>query len=72
MFQSIPSTSSIYRYIHREILNKVTMRNLRRKGNFKRPAETSGKFNDGVRTIKKRDKSVYKRCELGHWEGDTV
>lgn len=69
---NIPSTSSIYRYIHKGLLNKVTMRNLRRKGNFKRPAETRGKFNDGGRTIKKRDKSVYKRDELGHWEGDTV
>lgn len=48
------------------------MRNLRRKGNFKCPAETRGKFNDGGWTIKKRDKSVYKRGELGHWEGDTV
>jgi len=45
---------------------------LRRKGKFKRPAETRGKFNDGGRSIKKRDKSVYKRTELGHWEGDTV
>ena len=45
---------------------------MRRKGKFKRPAETRGKFNDGGRSIKKRDKSVYKRTELGHWEGDTV
>ena len=68
----IPSTSSIYRYIHRKMLSKVTMRELRRKGNFKRPCEKRGKFNDGGRTIKKRDKSVYRRQELGHWEGDTV
>lgn len=53
---NIPSTSSIYRYIHKGLLNKVTMRNLRRKGNFKRPAETRGKFNDGGRTIKKEIK----------------
>ena len=70
--EKVPSASSIYRYIHRGLLNKVTMRNLRRKGAFRRPAETRGKFNDGGRTIKKRDKSVYKREELGHWEGDTV
>lgn len=70
--QRVPSTSSIYRYIHKGLLNKVTMKNLRRKGNFKRPAERRGKFNDGGRSINKRDKSVYKRCELGHWEGDTV
>ena len=48
------------------------MERLRRKGSFKRPAETRGKFNDGGRSIKKRDKSIYKRNELGHWEGDTV
>lgn len=48
------------------------MENLRRKGNFKRPAEKRGKFNDGGRTIRKRDRSVYGRKELRHWEGDTV
>ena len=48
------------------------MTKLRRKGKFKRPAETRGKFNDGGRTIRKRPKNVYKRNELGHWEGDTV
>ena len=48
------------------------MENLRRKGNFKRPAEKRGKFNDKGRTIKKRPKEIYKRQEIGHWEGDTV
>lgn len=68
----IPSTSTIYRMIKQKRLGSITMKRLRRKGKFKRPAETRGKFNDGGRTIKKRDKSVYKRIELGHWEGDTV
>ena len=68
----VPSTSTIYRMIHQKRLGNIEMVNLRRKGHFKRPAETRGKFNDGGRTIKKRDKSVYKRNELGHWEGDTV
>ena len=68
----IPSVSTIYRMIHGRRLGVITMEKLRRKGHFKRPAETRGKFNDGGRTIKKRDKSVYKRKELGHWEGDTV
>lgn len=48
------------------------MKNLRRKGKFKRPAEKRGKFNDKGRTIKKRPKEIYKRQELGHWEADTV
>lgn len=41
------------------------MKDLRRKGHFLRPAETRGKFNDGGRSIKKRDKAVYKRIEIG-------
>lgn len=68
----MPSVSTIYRMIHGNRLGIITMEKLRRKGTFKRPTESRGKFNDGGRTIKKRDKSVYKRKELGHWEGDTV
>ena len=47
------------------------MQNLTRKGTFKRPAETRGKFNIG-KTIKKRPKEIYKRNTYGHWEADTV
>ena len=69
----LPSVSTIYRMIHDKRILNITMEKLRRKGKFKRPAETRGKFNvDGSRTIKKRPKSVYKRNEIGHWEGDTV
>lgn len=68
----VPSTSTIYRMIHRKQFGTITMEKLRRKGQFKQPAETRGKFNDGGRTIKKRPKEVYKRQEIGHWEGDTV
>lgn len=68
----IPSTSTIYRFIHAKKLPKTSMKNLRRKGKFKRPAEKRGKFNDKGRTIKKRPKEIYKRQELGHWEADTV
>jgi IS30 family transposase len=67
----LPSTSTIYRMIHRNHLKRVKMEHLRRKGKFNRPAETRGKFNAGP-SIKKRPKSVYKRKELGHWEADTV
>lgn len=69
---SIPSTSTIYRMIHRKQIWQISMEHLRRKGRFKRPAEKRGKFNDGGRTIKKRPKEVYQRKELGHWEADTV
>lgn len=68
----VPSTGTIYRLIHKNEIKKVSMKQLRRKGNFKRPSEKRGKFNDGGRTIDKRPKEVYKRKELGHWEIDTV
>ena len=59
--------------IHDKRIPKVEMIQLRRKGHFKRPAETRGKFNvSSSRSIKKRPKDIYKRLELGHWEGDTV
>lgn len=67
----IPSFSTIYRWIHLGLIAKGDMRKLRRKGKFKRPQETRGRFNVG-KTIKKRPKSVYKREEIGHWEADTV
>ncbi len=67
----IPSHSTIYRWIHKGIITKVSMKKLRRKGTFKRPSETRGKFNIG-KSIKKRPKHVYKRKEIGHWEADTV
>ena len=69
---SLPSTSTIYRMIHRRQIKQIAMEHLRRKGHFKRPSETRGKFNDGGRTIKKRPRKIYERKELGHWEADTV
>ena len=69
---NMPSTTTIYRIIHTNKIKGISMNNLRRKGLFKRPSETRGKFNDGGRTIKKRPKFVYKRQEIGHWEWDTV
>lgn len=72
-FEKIPSTATIYRMIHDKRIHDITMSNLRRKGNFKRPAEKRGKFNvTADRMIKSRPKSIRKREELGHWEGDTV
>lgn len=68
---NIPSFSTIYRWIHLGLIVKGDMKKLRRKGKFKRPQETRGRFNIG-KTIKKRPKSVYNREEIGHWEADTV
>lgn len=66
-----PSISTIYRWIHLGYIPKTCIEKLRRKGKFKRPAETRGKFNIG-KTIKRRPKEVYKRNTFGHWEADTV
>lgn len=67
----IPSTSTIYRWIHKKQLIKGDMKKLRRKGKFKRPQEKRGRFNIG-KTIRKRPREVYKRSTYGHWEVDTV
>lgn len=69
--EKIPCFSTIYRWIHQKYLIKGNMTKLRRKGKFKRPAETRGRFNIG-KPIKKRPKEVYKRQSIGHWEADTV
>lgn len=69
--QNFPSLSTIYRWIHLGYVPKINIKHLRRKGTFKRPAETRGKFNIG-KTIKKRPREVYKRNTYGHWEADTV
>ena len=69
--QGCPSFSTIYRWIHKKLILKGDMTKLRRKGKFKRPAETRGRFNIGKR-ISKRPKEVYKRTTIGHWEADTV
>lgn len=66
-----PAFSTIYRWIHRGLIVKGDMTKLRRKGKFKRPQETRGRFNIGKR-IKMRPKEVYKRATYGHWEADTV
>ena len=67
----LPSISTIYRWINLGYLIEGDKTKLRRKGTFKRPAETRGRFNLG-KTIKKRPKEVYKRNSFGHWEADTV
>ena len=66
----MPSTRTIYRWIYEKYVD-VNLKVLRRKGKSRGKKETRGKFNLG-KTIRKRDKSVYKRQEFGHWEADTV
>ena len=67
----MPSTRTIYRWIYDKYLLNGTLKVLCRKGKSHLGKETRGKFNLG-KSIRKRDKSVYKRKEAGHQEADTV
>jgi IS30 family transposase len=68
--KELPSVRTIYRWIYEKYID-VSLKTLRRKGKSKGRKETRGKYNYG-KTIRKRDKHVYKRIEFGHWEADTV
>ena len=66
----MPSFKTIYRWIDERYL-RSTLKNLRRKGKTRKRLGNGGRFTTG-KSIRKRDKSVYKRKEFGHWEADTV
>ena len=68
--KELPSVRTIYRWIYEKYID-VSLKALRRKGKSRGRKETRGKYNYG-KTIRKRDKSVYKRIEFGYWEADTV
>ena len=67
----LPSWRTIYRWIYEKYLVNGNLKVLRRKGKSHGTKETRGKYNKG-KSIRKRDKSVYRRKEAGHWEADTV
>lgn len=67
----LPSFSTIYRYLYQGLLSKGDLSVLRRKDRRNKAKETRGRFNIG-KPISKRDKSVYNRKDVGHWEADTV
>ena len=50
---------------------KGNVKVLRKKGKTRKRLCNGGRFTTG-KSIRKRDKSVYKRREVGHWEVDTV
>lgn len=70
-FERIPSWRTIYRWLYDGYLLNGKLKVLRRKGKTHNGKETRGKYNLG-KSIRKREKSVYKRKEAGHWEADTV
>lgn len=67
----IPSFKTIYRWLYEGYISKGNVKVLRRKGKTHKRLGTAGRFTTG-KSIRKRDKSVYKRIEFGHWEADTV
>ncbi|WP_342224514.1 IS30 family transposase [Spiroplasma endosymbiont of Asaphidion curtum] len=66
----IISFKTIYNWIYSGLLEKVTNKNLRRKGKKRKSQENRGKFNG--KSIKERNINVNNRITVGHWEGDTV
>ena len=68
--QGFPCSKTIYKWIGDGTILGGDRRLLRRKGRGGW-YETRGKFNRG-KSIRKRDKKVYKRADYGHWELDTV
>lgn len=68
---TMPSWRTIYRWLYDKCLLNGNPNVLRRKGKSHGTKETRGKYNKG-KSIRKRDKSVYSRQEVGHWEADTV
>ena len=67
----MPSFKTIYRWIDAGYLVNGNLKVLRRKGKTRKRLGNGGRFTTG-KSIRKRDKSVYKRLEFGHWEADTV
>ena len=65
-----PCYKTIYKWINEGTIINGNKKLLRRKGKGGW-YETRGKFNKG-KSIRKRDKRVYKRADYGHWELDTV
>ena len=67
----MPSFKTIYRWIYEGYLVKGNVKMLRKKGKTRKRLGNGGRFTTG-KSIRKREKSVYKRQEVGHWEVDTV
>ena len=68
--QGFPCYKTIYKWINEGTIINGNKSLLRRKGKGGWN-ETRGKFNKG-KSIRKRDKKIYKRADYGHWELDTV
>jgi transposase, IS30 family len=68
--EGFPCYKTIYKWINQGTIIEGNKKYLRRKGKGGW-YETRGKYNHG-KSIRQRDKSIYKRGNYGHWEIDTV
>lgn len=69
--QGVPSWRTIYRWVESGVIQGGAKKLLRRKGKGGW-CEARGKIGWRGKSIRKRDRDVYKRTEFGHWEADTV
>lgn len=69
-YDGFPCYKTIYKWINDGTIINGNRSLLRRKGKGGW-CETRGKHNKG-KSIRKRDKRIYKRADYGHWELDTV
>ena len=67
----LPCFKTIYRWIYEGYLVNGNLKVLRKKGLTRKRLGNGGRFTTG-KSIRKRDKTVYKRQGVGHWEADTV
>lgn len=67
----VPSFKTIYCWLYEGYLLHGNVKVLRKKGKTRKRLGNGGRFITG-KSIRKRDKSVYRRKEIGHGEVDTV
>ena len=67
----VPSFKTIYRWLYEGYLVNGNLKVLRKKGKTRKRLGNGGRFTTG-KSIRKRDRNVFKRKEAGHWEVDTV
>lgn len=69
----LPSIATIYRMIQDKRIPSINMKNLRRKGKFRKKGDKRCKSSiDESRKIANRPEEISSRIDFGHWEGDTV
>ena len=69
--QHFPCYKTIYKWINEGTIINGNKKLLRRKGKGGW-YETRGKIRNKGKSVRKRDKKIYKRADYGHWELDTV